>query len=180
MSKILANSQSPSPAPSSIQLSTPRNAETSEDLLPNGRGSSYATPAPELQTPIIASSSTLDIDPITVDDEPSRLTSTRKTHTRFRPFPDIEAVVARTKRRAVAKGRLTDEDDSMTQTATRCAHSSVVVLPMYSRLPSALHPALQRIIARFFTPMWMNRSRMFRMSFGVFYPTTFSKSLKRI
>lgn len=130
MSKILANSRSPSPTPSSVLLSTPRNGETNRGLLPNGRGSSYATPAPELQTPIIASSSTLDVDPITVDDEPPRLTNTHKTHARYRPFPDLETVMTRAKRRAVAKGRSTDEDEFMTQTAIRCAYSFTVILHM--------------------------------------------------
>lgn len=147
MSKILANSQSPSPAPSSIQLSTPRHAETNRDLLLSGRGSSYATPAPELQTPIIASSSTLDIDPIAVDDEPLRPTNTRRTHARYRPFPDLEAVTTRTKRRAAAKGRSTDEDDSMTQTAIRCASLLVAISWVTQSLSTELHPVLQRTIA---------------------------------
>ncbi|EPT05038.1 hypothetical protein FOMPIDRAFT_1112440 [Fomitopsis schrenkii] len=122
----------PIAASNAEELSTPRNGETTRDLLPNGRGSSYATPAPELQTPIIASSSTLDVDPITVDDEPLRPTNARKTRARYRPFPDLETVMTRAKRRAVAKGRSTDEDDFMTQTAIRFAsrltddHSAVL------------------------------------------------------
>ncbi|KAH9935487.1 uncharacterized protein B0H18DRAFT_975898 [Fomitopsis serialis] len=121
MSKIQANSQSLSPTPSSVQLSTTLNVETGGYARSSGRDSAYATPAPELQTPVLASSSTLDIDPITVDDGPTRSINSLKKRAGYRPFPDVEAVAARTKRRAVAKDRLADEEDAMTQTATRLA-----------------------------------------------------------
>ncbi|TFY58516.1 hypothetical protein EVJ58_g6366 [Rhodofomes roseus] len=130
MSKTLANSHSPSPTSSPAQPSTPFNGENGGYARSNGRDSVYATPAPESQTPNLASSSTLDIDPVTIDDEPTRPGSHPKK--RFRPFPDVEGVTARTKRRAVAKSRLADEEDAMTQTATRVAsrlaedHTSVL------------------------------------------------------
>ncbi|PCH43652.1 TPR-like protein [Wolfiporia cocos MD-104 SS10] len=87
----------------------------------DGAGSVNATPAPEPMTSALASSSTFEQDFITVGDDPKTDTNVSQDVTRAESAANLEVILARVKRRTAKKGRTTDEEQIMMETAARVA-----------------------------------------------------------